>query len=257
MDLPIFPLHTVLFPGIALPLHIFEPRYRLMIGRCIERGERFGVVWITDGREAGASEIAVATIGTTAEIREATRHDDGRYDLTAVGMERFRIEEVFTTREPYLVARVDPVDEVLGDDERAARLARVATRRFVKYVAQVREIAAEDGSEEDEDEDVEQEASESQPRRRRSEPLADLGDGSDERPTGPTLGIPADPTLLSHLLSGIVELDLPRRQSLLEAETTVERLEELTETLGREVAYLEQRLRVFTPDTRLLAGRRN
>jgi Lon protease-like protein len=257
MDLPIFPLHTVLFPGIALPLHIFEPRYRLMIGRCLEAEERFGVVWIADGREVGAPEIAVATVGTAAEIREATRYDDGRYDLTAVGMERFRIEEVFTSREPYLVARVEPVEEVVGDDDRAARLAKVATRRFVKYVAQVREIAAEETDDEDDADEADEADDEPAGTRLRRDPSGQETDGQEERTSGPSLGIPADPTLLSHLLSGIVELDLPRRQALLEAPTTVERLEELTETLGREVAYLEQRLRVFTPDQRQLAGRRN
>jgi hypothetical protein len=73
----------------------------------------------------------------------------------------------------------------------------------------------------------------------------------------PVLGIPADPTLLSHLLAGIIELDLPRRQALLEAPTTEARLADLSAVLRREVAYLERQLRVLTPDPRLLATRRN
>ena len=78
---------------------------------------------------------------------------------------------------------------------------------------------------------------------------------------GPTstehLGIPDDPTLLSHLLAGIVETDLPHRQALLEAETTEVRLVELASLIAREVAYLEQELRHFAPDPRLPAARRN
>ena len=53
MDLPLFPLHTVLCPGVALPLHVFEERYRVMVGRCIDLGEPFGVVLIRQGREVG------------------------------------------------------------------------------------------------------------------------------------------------------------------------------------------------------------
>jgi Lon protease-like protein len=141
MELPLFPLHTVLCPGIALPLHIFEPRYRLMVARCLDEARPFGVVWIREGREVGTGDLAVAAVGTQAEVREVERHADGQYDLLVVGTRRFRIAGVDTDREPYLVARVEPVDEVLGDDGRAARLARIATRRFVRYVTQVGELS--------------------------------------------------------------------------------------------------------------------
>ncbi len=255
MDLPLFPLHTVLCPGIALPLHIFEPRYRLMVDRCLERDEGFGVVWIRDGREVGVGDIAVATIGTRAEIREADRYTDGRFDVVAIGTERFRIEEVYTDREPYLVARVEPIDEPLGDEDRAGKLARLATRRFVRYVDQVRELAVDD-DDDDADED-EPDAAAAVTGLIEPQESGDEAEPDPARTEAPILGIPADPTLLSHLLSGIVELDLRTRQRLLEAATTEARLAELTLTLGREVAYLEQGLRVFTPDQRLGQARRN
>jgi Lon protease-like protein len=116
MDLPLFPLHTVLCPGIALPLHIFEPRYRLLVGRCVERGMPFGVVWIRSGREVGTADLSVAEVGTTTEIREAERLADGRYDIVVIGTGRFRIEEVFAEREPYLVARTTALEEAIGDE---------------------------------------------------------------------------------------------------------------------------------------------
>jgi Lon protease-like protein len=249
--LPLFPLHTVLCPGIALPLHVFEPRYRLMVARCLAEDRPFGVVWIRDGHEVGGGELAIATIGTFAEIREADRLADGRYDLVALGTERFRVVAVDTASEPYIVARVAPVDDVVVDEDRAARLARVVTRRFVRYVAEVTDAASTDASDDAEDDGAEDRDAEA--------PAAAFGDDELD-PRGivdRALAIPADPTLLSHLLSGIVELDLPRRQALLEAETTEARLAALADVLAREISYLHQRLRVFTPDPREAAVRRN
>ena len=81
MELPLFPLHTVLCPGVALPLHIFEERYRTMVARCLDEGRPFGVVLIRDGREVGGGPTSIATVGTIAEIREAGKFSDGRYEL--------------------------------------------------------------------------------------------------------------------------------------------------------------------------------
>ena len=100
MELPLFPLHTVLCPGVALPLKVFEDRYRAMVKRCLDQDEPFGVVLIRDGREVGAGATAIATVGTIAEIREASKYSDGRYDLLVVGTRRFRIESVAVGREP-------------------------------------------------------------------------------------------------------------------------------------------------------------
>lgn len=132
--LPIFPLNTVLFPGAPLQLHIFEERYRLMIGRCLEQRSPFGVVllrrggeispddpWIrrqieeTGGgdaelnllrRQLGGDAVPFA-IGATAQIdsNQSVRLDDGRYYLTATGQRRFRIQYL-VQRQPYLVASV-------------------------------------------------------------------------------------------------------------------------------------------------------
>ncbi len=305
MNLALFPLHTVLCPGIALPLHIFEPRYRLMVQRCLASDAPFGVVWIREGREVGSGDLAVASVGTMAEIREADRHVDGRFDLVTIGTRRFRLEEAFTDREPYLVGRVEPIDEIVLDEARAGRLARLVTRRFVRYVDEVRDLAVQDDDADEPAEDVEDaagpaapeapaaadadadaEATDVEAAKAVDADAADAG-ASDPQPseggaahTDPaemsiaeapatvdpvldedagatSLAIPADPTLLSHLLSGIVELDLPRRQALLEAPTTEARLASLAAVLAREVAYLRQGLRVFTPPGRTDGARRN
>ncbi len=257
MDIPLFPLHTVLCPGIVLPLHIFEERYRAMTRHCLDSGEPFGVVLIRDGREIGTKGVAtLAGVGAFAEIREAGRYSDGRFDLLAAATGRFAIESVDAEQQPYLVASVTPLDDEVGDESRAERLAATAIRRFVRYLELMR---ARDGETTEElDVRVEIDA-----------PVADAP-GTSPAPSGGVrpleavlevdppiardLGIPDDPTVLSYLLSGIVQVELPRRQALLEAETTVERLEGLVALLEREILLLSRRLRHFTPDARLFGG---
>jgi hypothetical protein len=254
MEIPLFPLHTVLCPGIVLPLHIFEERYRAMTRHCLQTGEPFGVVLIRDGREVGTHAVAtLAGIGAFAEIREAGRYPDGRYDLLAAATGRFQIEAVDAAREPYLVAQVSPLEDEVGDEPRAERLAATAIRRFVRYLDLMR---ARDGeTTEVLDIRVEIDAPEEVPPPAGPlEPATASTDEPGEPATRADLTIPDDPTVLSYLLSGIVQVELPRRQALLEAETTVDRLEGLIDLLEREVTLLGRRLRYFSPDPRTLGG---
>lgn len=248
MELALFPLHTVLSPGVALPLKVFEDRYREMVRRCLEDDKPFGVVLIRDGREVGPGATSIATVGTVAEIREASKYSDGRYDLLVVGTRRFRIESVAVGRQPYLVAEVTELDEPVGDPDRAQRLTVEVTERFVRYLALLQPAEGEDGAEIDVqvEVDVEDDAEE-------GEVVASRSPSGEEV----RVSIPDDPTILSHLLSGIIQVDQPRRQELLEAETTVERIEELLQLIEREIALLERRLRNYTVDPRLAATRRN
>ncbi len=251
MELPLFPLHTVLCPGVALPLKVFEDRYRAMIRRCLENDEPFGVVLIRDGREVGSGATAIATVGTIAEIREASKYSDGRYDLLVVGTRRFRIESVAVGREPYLVGQVTELDEPVGDQDRAERLTGDVTQRFVRYLALLQPEEGEDGAEIDVQVEVDLEDDDS-----------DEGEVVASRsPADPgeavRVSIPDDPTILSHLLSGIIQVDQPLRQELLEAETTVDRIEELIRLIEREITLLERRLRNYTVDPRGAAIRRN
>ena len=258
MEIPLFPLHQVLCPGIVLPLHIFEDRYRAMTRRCLDTGEPFGVVLIRDGREVGTKGVAtLAGVGAFAEIREAGRYPDGRYDVLAAATGRFAIDSVDAQREPYLVAEVTPLDDEVGDEGRAERLAARAIQRFVRYLDLMRardgessevldirvEIEATVG---EPDDDVDPDAA--------AEPELTTADA--EPPTRRDLDIPDDPTVLSYLLSGIVQVELPRRQALLEADTTVDRLEGLIELLERELLLLGRRLRYFTPDPATMRGAR-
>jgi uncharacterized protein len=255
MEIPLFPLHTVLCPGIVLPLHIFEERYRALTRHCLDTGTPFGVVLIRDGREVGAIEsLTLAEVGAIVEIRQAGRYPDGRFDLLAAATGRFAIDEVDPNRQPYLVADVTPLDEKVGDEARAERLAATAIRKFVRYLELMR---ARDG-ETTETLDIQVEID--------APSAEDTTDSIDDDPAEVDivvedaehrdLAIPDDPTVLSYLLSGITQIELPRRQALLEATTTTDRLEALIGLLDREVLLLKGRLRLFVPDQALARGPR-
>jgi hypothetical protein len=251
MELPLFPLHAVLCPGIVMPLHIFEDRYRALTRHCIETGSPFGIVMIRDGREVGANgSLAVAGVGAVAEIREASRYADGRYDLLVAGTGRFAIDDVDVARAPYLVGTVTGLDDEVGDEDVAERLSTAAVRRFVRYLELIRTRDGEDGNVLDIRVEVDARREPSRPGDPAEELVVDV-DEPDDPGLEPRLMIPDDPTTLSYLLSGILQVELPRRQALLEAETTVERLAELVTLLDREILLLGRRLRFFAPEARL------
>ena len=108
MQLPLFPLNTVLFPRMTLPLNIFEQRYRQMVSECLEAELPFGVVLIREGREVGAPATPYM-IGTTARITEHQRLEDGRFSLATVGGQRFRIDKLLPPA-PYLRGDVTLLD---------------------------------------------------------------------------------------------------------------------------------------------------
>ena len=138
--IPLFPLGTVLLPGAALPLHIFEPRYRqltvdLITGEVPEK--EFGVLAVREGHsvdDAGADGLH--RIGCTAALLDARRLPDGRYDVVTRGTRRFRLLELDTDSKPYLTGTVDYLPDVQDgdtDDRLVAMLdaaAREAHRRY-------------------------------------------------------------------------------------------------------------------------------
>lgn len=109
--LPLFPLPLVLFPTAAQPLHIFEPRYRRMVGRCLEFDRRFGLV-CHDADERGPFLTEPGRVGCIAEIESFQPLPDGRSMLLARGVERFRIDDGIESQEPYYEALVSPYRDV-------------------------------------------------------------------------------------------------------------------------------------------------
>jgi Lon protease-like protein len=110
--LPLFPLEVVLLPGMSLPLHIFEPRYKTMIGRCLKEKSEFGMVL--------ASRTSVASVGCTAEIIKKVReYPDGRMDIATEGRAVFLLTELLDEKEYYEAMVRYPEDEPLKPDPKA------------------------------------------------------------------------------------------------------------------------------------------
>lgn len=132
MDLPLFPLHLVLFPGRQLPLHLFELRYRQMLAHCMANSQRFGVVAIRAGREAGHVP-EVFEVGTVARIEQVAELPDGRFDIITRGTQRFRIVR-FVEGEPYLRAEVELLEDEPAETEDGER-ARALRDLLIPYLA--------------------------------------------------------------------------------------------------------------------------
>ncbi len=131
MELPLFPLNTVLFPGASMPLHIFEERYKQMIRLCLDHGRPFGVVLIRRGNEVGEAAEPFE-VGTTAHIIQVQRLPEGRMNLVCRGGQRFRIRRI-VTREPYLVAEVEFLQTEAGHDLQEREMAETAAALFAEY----------------------------------------------------------------------------------------------------------------------------
>ena len=202
--IPLFPLGTVLYPGLLLPLHIFEERYRDLVRDLVDRPDEagprfFGVVAIRVGHEVGEGAVsALHEIGCTAELRGVEAYEDGRYDIVTSGTRRFRVLEVDGTL-PYLQGEVEWLDEPAGDA--ADVLAASVLRHFHSY----REALL------------------------ATKELGD-GDGGDDGPI--------DAEMLSYLVAATMVLDLSDHQSLLAAPDTATRLLLELGLLRRESAIL-------------------
>lgn len=130
--IPLFPLNTVLFPGMVLPLHIFEPRYREMIRHCLDKQIEFGVVLIDEGGEVGVPATP-HLVGTAARISRVENLPDGRMDITVVGTYRFRITDLDTSRS-YLTAKTEAFPIVNSGTRPADAAARQVRPQVLEYV---------------------------------------------------------------------------------------------------------------------------
>ncbi len=201
--LPLFPLNTVLFPQSRLPLHVFEPRYREMIERCLKEELAFGIVLIKEGPEVGGPAVPMKT-GTVARIGDLARLSDGSMNLMAIGLTRFKLLEVSTVRS-YLTGRISLWPEDEYDLKKLEMVSRSAVKAFLDYVRAIQGIA---GAQE------EQESKEFQP--------------------------PKDPAVLSYLIASNLRISELDKQSLLEMETVGARLRREIFFIERELELLKQ-----------------
>lgn len=131
-EMPLFPLGTVLFPGMVLPLHIFEPRYKQMIGECIRDNEPFGVVLIRDGAEVGDSATPY-TIGTSAFVTHCHKFEDGRMNIQSVGYQRFKVHDLHNNK-PYIVGLVEDLPITEANPDQVGELISQFRPRFQDYL---------------------------------------------------------------------------------------------------------------------------
>ncbi len=213
--IPLFPLGSVLFPGLLLPLHIFEDRYRTLVRDLSELPEgwrrRFGVVAIRAGREVGTDGVrALYEVGCVAEMRRVESYDDGRFDIVTTGGARFTLRDL-DHEKPYLTAEVDLLDEPVGEE--APLLAQRVGPAFASYV----------------------------------EALGDAQGGQIELPT-----LPDDPLLLSYLVAATMVLDIGDKQRLLAEPDAAARLRAALTLLTRESAMLSELSAI--PNVELIAS---
>jgi uncharacterized protein len=148
IELPLFPLNTVLFPGQVLPLHIFEQRYQQMIRRCLAEDLPFGVVLIRKGQEVADAGAEPYTVGTVARIIESTHLPDGTMNIVTIGTERFRIRRLMHDQ-PYLRGEVAnfplPETEQTGELGALGERVRVKVLRYIELIAEAAGLQIEIG----------------------------------------------------------------------------------------------------------------
>ena len=132
MELPLFPLETVLFPGMVLPLRIFESRYREMVNYCLDEESRFGAVLIDEGH-AVAGYATPHRVGTAARISRVERHENGQMDITVIGTQRFRIDELDSTK-PFLTAKTTQYPFADSSTRAAVEMAYRVRPLVLQYV---------------------------------------------------------------------------------------------------------------------------
>jgi Lon protease-like protein len=200
---PMFPLESVLMPGMVLPLHVFEDRYRTMVRDCMAGEREFGVVLIERGSEVGGGDVR-SIVGTVAQIVQAEENDDGRWGVVAVGVRRMRVQR-WLDDDPYPRAdltdwpdEIDASDEVDLDD------------LYRQQVSTLRRVLA---------------------------MSAELG-----RPADPTAEVADEPLAGSYHLSVLAPVGPLDRQRLLAADGPRDRLVRLASLLAEESADLEAQL---------------
>jgi ATP-dependent Lon protease len=204
-ELPLFPLPVVLFPGVPLPLHIFEPRYRQMLSDIRIEKNLFGLAYF-DTTSAESDVPPAGHVGCVAEVTEVQEFPDGRSNILTLGVIRYRIESYVERGDPYLVAKVSYFEDDEEDEEMLAAPSREVAETFTRIAQAVRTI-------------------------------------NDERATLPDIS-DTEPQRLSFLVAAAMEIDAEIKQDLLELRSTSERLERLRAMLNIAVKGYEERARI-------------
>jgi ATP-dependent Lon protease len=204
-DLPLFPLPVVLFPGVPLPLHIFEPRYRQMLLDIRLANNLFGLAYF-DPTSAEGENPPVGHIGCVAEVTETQTFPDGRSNILTLGVIRYRIDSYVDSGAPYLVAHVTYFEDDDEDESLLSGASKEVAETFTRIAQAVRTI-------------------------------------NDERAALPDISN-TEPQRLSFLVAAAMEIDADLKQELLELRSTSERLQRLRGMLAIAVKGYEERARI-------------
>jgi Lon protease-like protein len=205
-ELPLFPLPIVLFPGVPMPLHIFEPRYRQMLSDIRVGDSLFGLSYFDEEMREREETPPLNHVGCVAEVTEMQSLPDGRSNIVVLGLIRYRVEAYVDKGEPYLVGRVSFFEDEDEDEEALAERARGVVALFMRIARAVRIINNDRSAQVELPED--------------------------------------EPETLSFLVAAAVEMEMKDRQELLELRSTSERLRRLRDLLARLVGSYEERARM-------------
>ena len=206
-ELPIFPLPVVLFPGMPMPLHIFEPRYRKMLSDIRAGDNLFGLSYF-DTDPSDKDMPPAGHIGCVAEVTETQALPDGRSNVLAVGVVRYQVESYVERGDPYLVVRANYFEDDDEDNAALTAKAREVAAMFMRVANAIRVINDERGN------------------------LPDISD--------------TEPQKLSFLVAAAMEIEVETKQELLEMRSTSERLSRLRDVLARVVRGYEERGRLHS-----------
>jgi Lon protease-like protein len=206
-ELPLFPLAVVLFPGMPMPLYIFEPRYRKMLADIRAGDNLFGLSYFDSS--ASDKEIPPAGhVGCVGEVTETQALPDGRSNILTVGVIRYRVSAYVDHGDPYLVARVDYFEDDDENEGQLTEISRDVAGMFMRVARAVRVLNDERGN------------------------LPDISD--------------TEPQKLSFLVAAAMEIELETKQELLELRSTYERLRRLRDMLKRVLSGYEDRARLHS-----------
>ena len=200
--LPLFPLNTVLFPSMVLPLHIFEERYKRMINNCLAQDRPFGVVLIYSGSEVGDSAIP-HPVGTVARIANWEWLPDGRMNILTAGDRRFRIVDFPKPELPYLEGLVEYWDDEPVEHQDLATLMDKVSNTFIDYLTLIMTL-------------------------------------SDQALPISQLQLPDDASMLSYHVASNLQIEMNERQELLEEPSAATRLQRELVLLRREGNFLQR-----------------
>ena len=201
MEIPLFPLNTVLFPGWPMPLHIFEPRYLEMVRYCTEEKSPFGILLIKQGKAERDTAVVPHNVGCMVNITQMEQLEDGRLLIMAVGQERFRVRSL-SRQKPYLVGEVERMPYL---PEKTAPLQTAVDNLHPLVLSYLNQLTT-------------------------------LADNVEFDPTQ----IPTEPEALSHMAASLLQVSLETKQSMLEAKKISNLLNFLTQQYRREIDILKQ-----------------